>query len=186
HHRQRYERLLLAADFPGRGAGTDLRAAHQPRARRPADEQDPERDRPVQPDAAARRQRGHRDLGDAGAAVHGDSSGGPDRQRDAVQSSDARAAGRHYGAARRDRYARPAGPVEGPDDRERPGDSPGDDAVVRAAVPAVRSLLRAVAAAAPADAQEQGDAGRGGGGALTRSLHDATTPRCTMGEREDM
>src|SRR5207237_8669594 len=107
-------------------------------------------------------------------------------ERDAVQRGDARAPGRHHDAARRDRYARPAGSVEGPDDRERPGDSPGDDAVVRAAVPAVRGLLRAVAAAAPADAQEQGHAGRGGGGALTRSLHDATTLRRYDGKLDHM
>src|SRR5439155_279262 len=65
HHRQRHDRLLLAADLPGRGARADLRAAHEPGARRSADEQDPERHGAVQPDAPAGRQRRDRHLGDA-------------------------------------------------------------------------------------------------------------------------
>src|SRR5438067_5538377 len=77
-----------------------------------------------------------------------------------------------------DGHAGAARGCEGAGDRGRAGHEAGAHALVRAALPAVRRLLRAVAAAAPVDAQEQGDAGgSGGGGALTRSLHDATTLR---------
>src|SRR2546430_11925005 len=101
---------------------------------------------------------------------HGDPPRGPDRQRDPVQRGGARAAGRYRGAAHRDGHTGTARQCQGAGDRGRPSRPTGADALVRAAVPAVRRLLRAVAAAVAVDAQEQGDAGRGGGGALNETL----------------
>jgi len=109
--------------------------------------------RAVQPDAPAGRERGHRRVGDAGAALHGDPPRRFDRQRDGVQRGHTRAARRHHGAAHRDGHARTARGLEGADGAERPSDAAGADALVRAAVPVVRGVFRAVAAAAPPDAQ---------------------------------
>src|SRR5207244_1009744 len=121
HDRQRNGRLLLAADFPRCGAGADLRPAHEPGPGRPADEQDPERHRALQPDAAARRQRGDRHFGHPGAAVYVDPPRRPDRQRDPIQPAGTRAAERNRGAAHRDGHTGAARRREGAGDPGRPG-----------------------------------------------------------------
>src|SRR2546422_9150965 len=54
----------------------------------------------------------------------------------------------------------------------------------RAAVPAVRRLLRAVSTAALAHAQEQGDAGRGGGGGGALNYGSTTLRRYVVRERK--
>src|SRR5213078_2450599 len=98
-----------------------------------------------------------------------DSPRRPRGQCHALFRSHARTAGADHAGA--DRPGGSAGDRANQSGRilERHRDQAGDDAVVRPAVPALRSGLRPVAGTLAADAQEQRHAGRGSGGTLTRT-----------------
>src|SRR2546427_581864 len=76
---------LRILQSPRRGTRPDLCTADEPRARRSADVEDPERDGALQPDAAAGWQHRDRAVGDPVAAVHDDSPGRSRRQHHAVR-----------------------------------------------------------------------------------------------------